>query len=270
MIHYATESGNPGSNNWSVLIHGLSCDLTDWDAVVKALPDNINSMVVDLRGHGHSVAMPGPYTMQQLGSDVVDLIKKQLPEAASITLVGHSMGTRVVLEVCNQMGDGISGVVFVDGSRQATPESGPVEDLLKEHFATEDAFKGFVTGMFVQMFDPKYGDAFGNAAIDRAVNVPKDTFNSLMVNLLEYDSSELPAALEKFNLAGNAKLTVLQSTTINENRERINLVEGQSVAYLDFVGELVPAARLQIVADTGHFIQLEKPLVVAEAIVACT
>jgi len=266
MIHHSIKTGNNDSNHWIVLIHGLSCDATDWAPLVSELPQDSNTVLVDLRGHGHSASLPAPFTMQQLALDVVDILGN-LPPEARLTLAGHSMGTRVALEVSNHLHEQVEHLVFVDGSRQATPDSGPLENLVAGHFSSDEKRHAFVRHMFGQMFAPHYAEQFGNAAVQRALDVPGDTLKALMLGLFEYDCNHLPEALDRFNQTSDAKLTVLQSTSVNENKDRAHLVTGQTVPYLEFIAGHVPRAKLQIVEDTGHFIQLERPGVIAEFLV---
>ena len=49
----------------------------------------------------------------------------------------------------------------------------------------------------------------------------------------------------------------LQSTYSNEKRERRTMTKGKDTPYLDMVRAAVPSARVEIIADTGHFPQLD-------------
>jgi len=40
--------------DWLVLIHGLGCDASMWDAVVAALPTDLGLVIPEIRGHGDS------------------------------------------------------------------------------------------------------------------------------------------------------------------------------------------------------------------------
>jgi pimeloyl-ACP methyl ester carboxylesterase len=54
-------------------------------------------------------------------------------------------------------------------------------------------------------------------------------------------------------------LLVLQTTRINEKRERATMRPGQITPYLDFIRASVPDARIEVLADVGHFPQLDAP-----------
>ena len=55
-----------------------------------------------------------------------------------------------------------------------------------------------------------------------------------------------------------APVMALQATFSNEKRERKTMVKGQSTPYLEMVRRAQPKAAIEIVADTGHFPQLDE------------
>jgi pimeloyl-ACP methyl ester carboxylesterase len=56
---------------------------------------------------------------------------------------------------------------------------------------------------------------------------------------------------------GLSQGVALQTTYSNERRERQTMREGQSSRYLDMLRTRVPSARVEIIADTGHFPRLD-------------
>ncbi|GAA1599145.1 3-oxoadipate enol-lactonase [Kribbella sancticallisti] len=66
-----------------------------WAPQVKALAERFRVITFDHRGHGESEAPPGPYSIEDLGGDVVDLLNESLIEKASY--VGISLGGAVGL-----------------------------------------------------------------------------------------------------------------------------------------------------------------------------
>ena len=45
--------------------------------------------------------------------------------------------------------------------------------------------------------------------------------------------------------------------TMDENRRRTSMKEGQTTPWLDHVRRHAPAARIEVVPDAGHFPQIE-------------
>ncbi|MER5392110.1 3-oxoadipate enol-lactonase [Saccharopolyspora sp. NPDC002686] len=57
-----------------VLSNSLGTDLTLWDDQVPALEREFQVLRYDQRGHGATPGRPGPYTLKQLGGDVLALL----------------------------------------------------------------------------------------------------------------------------------------------------------------------------------------------------
>jgi len=55
-----------------VFSHSLGADRTMWTPQLSALADEFHLLAVDTRGHGQSRVPPGPYSLAQLGQDVLD------------------------------------------------------------------------------------------------------------------------------------------------------------------------------------------------------
>jgi len=59
---------------WLVLSNSLGATLDMWDPQVVALSRDFRLLRYDTRGHGGSAVPPGPYTIEQLGTDVIGLL----------------------------------------------------------------------------------------------------------------------------------------------------------------------------------------------------
>ena len=59
---------------WLVMSNSLGTDLHMWDTQVAALSGHFRVLRYDQRGHGESTAPPSPYSMADLGGDVVSLL----------------------------------------------------------------------------------------------------------------------------------------------------------------------------------------------------
>jgi 3-oxoadipate enol-lactonase len=73
-----------------MLSNSLGTDLTMWDAQAAAWSKRFRVLRYDTRGHGQTSVTPGPYSMQQLGCDVVALIEALGVER--VHFCGLSMG----------------------------------------------------------------------------------------------------------------------------------------------------------------------------------
>jgi 3-oxoadipate enol-lactonase/4-carboxymuconolactone decarboxylase len=76
-----------------LLLGSLGSDLHMWDPQIRALSARAHVIAVDHRGHGGSPAPAGPYTMADLGGDVIALLDTLGLEA--VHFVGLSLGGAV-------------------------------------------------------------------------------------------------------------------------------------------------------------------------------
>jgi 3-oxoadipate enol-lactonase len=73
-----------------VLAPSLGATLEMWEPQVAALSEQVRLVRCDTRGHGRSAVPPGPYTLADLGGDLVELLDALELERASVC--GISLG----------------------------------------------------------------------------------------------------------------------------------------------------------------------------------
>jgi 3-oxoadipate enol-lactonase len=88
--------GRPGAPA-IVLVNSLGTDLRMWDAQVGALAERFRVVRLDTRGHGGSPVPDGPYSLADLGGDVLALLDELRIERAS--LCGISLGGAIAMWV---------------------------------------------------------------------------------------------------------------------------------------------------------------------------
>jgi pimeloyl-ACP methyl ester carboxylesterase len=242
--HVVTGSGRPPI----VFVHGFGCAHAAWNAQVAHLAPRHQCVAVDLRGHGATPGTPPECSIERYGADVAEVMRAlALPPAI---LVGHSMGCRVVIEAALQAPTHTAAVVLVDGSQFAPA----MATALRDTFAKPDGYATMVNGTFKDMFTPRSDPAVAASVIDRARRLPQPIGEKMMTDLQRYDVGRLTHSLASLRVP----LMAIQATWSNEKRERRPLTHGQTTPYLDMLRATVPAARIEIIADTGHFPQLDE------------
>src|ERR1019366_1736235 len=78
-----------------VLVNSLGTDLHMWDQQVAALCNDLRIVRYDCRGHGASSVPAGPYTISQLGHDLLALLDTLQIERTHIC--GLSLGGMIAL-----------------------------------------------------------------------------------------------------------------------------------------------------------------------------
>lgn len=242
--HVVTGQGRPPI----VFVHGFACAHTDWDAQVAHLSPRYRTVAVDLRGHGASPGLAAECSIERYGADVAEVMRAlDLPPAV---LVGHSLGCRVVTEAALQAPSHTAGVILVDGSQFAAA----MEAVLKERFATPEGYATITGGMFKDMFTAKSDASVAEAVVARALRLSRPIGEKMLTDLLRYDVGRFASSLASLRVP----VMALQTTYSNEKRERQTMGEGQTTPYLEMVRANVPSARVEVIADTGHFPQLDE------------
>ena len=103
-----------------VFVHGLFGQGKNWTTVAKGLADRHRVTLLDLPNHGHS-----PWTDRVDYVDMARLVAdelEQLDEPA--TLVGHSMGGKVAMQLALRRPELLRALVVVDVAPTAYPEYG--------------------------------------------------------------------------------------------------------------------------------------------------
>lgn len=93
-MHYEV-TGSSLSKQTVCFIHGLCCDLTDWEHQRTHFQDRYRVIGCDLKGHGYSAAPVEPVSIENWAADIAELLDSL--NVQNGVLVGHSMGCRVAL-----------------------------------------------------------------------------------------------------------------------------------------------------------------------------
>ncbi|MEZ5660181.1 MAG: alpha/beta hydrolase [Burkholderiaceae bacterium] len=259
MIHYDID-GEAGP--WLIFVHGLTCDGRDWRHQVSALAGGHRCLSVDLRGHGRSAHIDGPYDMETLAGDVAALMHGLA--IGDAVLIGHSMGTRVITALALQVPERVRALVFVDGSQQ-----GRGDPLQSRQDALAVLGEGpqqqtFTKRMFEAMFTQRCEDADRRAITDRARAMPAPVFRELFGNMSAWDAGRMEFALSQIR----QPVTVLQSTRVTPARERFSLRADERTPYLDMLRARVTNVSIEVIPEVGHFTQLEAAAPVSRIIAA--
>jgi len=232
-----------------LFVHGFACAHEDWQPQVAAF--NPRHMVIscDLRGHGASPGEPEACNIETYGADVAALLRALSLSGA--ILVGHSMGTRVVLQACLDAPDRVAGIVLVDGSFQAPAGERSAEDV--RQMIASVGYATWAGRLFEQMFFTPGATADRLRA--RAARLPEAIGTALFPKMVRWDARNMAAAFGRVGVP----LLAIQSTMLTPERKRVPLAPGGSTPFLDLVRSRAPHAQIEIVPDVGHFTMLEAP-----------
>ena len=235
-----------------VFVHGFSCSVSDWRHQIAALSNDYRCIAVDQTGHGRSGASARQLTMENLAADIAALVEHLDLQRA--VLVGHSMGTRVVLQAALDAKPRVGGVILVDGSSvPADPE-----EIRASVGAAMDAngyeawSDGLMTSLIIDTASPEDQEAIKTRARKLDPRNALDMFSGMM----SWDLNRFEDAHRELS----CPVAVLQSTSVirGEGWERKLIDEAPNSLWLDAWRER-PNAQIVTYPATGHFPMLEKP-----------
>lgn len=235
-----------------LFIHGYSCTANDWRLQIEGLSPSQKCIGVDLRGHGQSGPAHGENTMAAFAADMIAVLDGLHIERA--VLVGHSMGTRIALEVALQSPGRVSGLVLVDGSKvEADPRA--VRQAISAEIE-QFGFAGWSERNMGEMFLDGLAQSDRETILQRAIALGPGLGVELYENMTAWDQNRLSTAIKEVE----APVTVVQSTSIlpGESRRRCYVDEAPEAPWLEG-WRSAGRANIVTLAKTGHFAMLERP-----------
>jgi pimeloyl-ACP methyl ester carboxylesterase len=243
-----------------LLIHGWGASGLFFEDLARRLAAQFHVFVPDLRGHGVSTTGSGDASIEQLADDVRQLIRDRSIENA--TALGWSMGAHVLWRMI-AMGDAapLSGLIVEDMSPRIVNDadwalgmaSGLDADAsLRAVTAMREDWPAYARGFASKMYarqsalnDP----GLVAETVARLAETNPDAMAQLWTSMAQQD---LRSALPRMNLP-----------VLVTYGERSQAYSAETSEYLVSV---LPDARLQGFAHSGHSPHLEEPDAFAEAV----
>lgn len=106
------DEGDRSSADVLLLLHGWCCDSSTFSAQSKHFGGNRRIVVPNLRGHGTSDAPVQDYDLGMFVDDIVWLLDEL--DITLATVIGHSMGGAVGLELARRCPERVAGLFMID------------------------------------------------------------------------------------------------------------------------------------------------------------
>ena len=110
-VHSSSTGKGP---NTVILVHGWTCDESTWNSQVPELSKQYRVITLDLPGHGQTPSPKDGKLTMDLFARAVEAVRKE-SKADRVVLVGHSMGTPVIVQYARLFPQHTAALVFVDG-----------------------------------------------------------------------------------------------------------------------------------------------------------
>jgi len=274
--------GGANENTPTVVMEAAEFSLS-WDSVQPEVAKFTRVCTYDRAGLGWSEASPYPRTAANIVEELHTLLE-QAGEKPPYVLVGHSKGGMYVRLFAHTYPNEVTGMVLVDSSHEEQelrfPETitelnrkGRVQTITLLDIVRPLNSIGLVTPIIKNNSDVLLGTLPENVREMGLALVLKDTFFRTVVDeteALEDTFAEIRAA--KITTLGEMPLIVL--TAVDQFDALEGQVAAEDVEQLKSVAlelqtelsELSPKRKLMLVNESGHFIQVDQPQVVIDAI----
>jgi 3-oxoadipate enol-lactonase len=224
---------------WITWSHSLACSVRMWDPQIAAFKDKYRLLVIDMRGHGATSAPAGPYTLEQLASDVAGLLGHLKIEKTHF--VGLSIGGMIGQILADKHAALLDKVVLADTGHAQTPD---MQKQWEERIAIAQSkgMKPLVEPTLARWFTEPYRKS-NPAEVGRIGALIENTPVPGYVGCCQ--------AISKLNLTSRLK----------EIRRPVLAITGEqdgSAAATKFIGENVPGAKLVVIQQAAHIANVEQ------------
>jgi sigma-B regulation protein RsbQ len=228
-----------------VFIHGWCCDHTVWRDQAAAFNGKVRMLFVDLPGYGKSDKPKMDYTMDVFAKGVDAVLQDAGVEKA--VLAGHSMGTPVVRQFYRLYPDKTKGLIFVDGTLRPFAKDKAQAEQYAAMFK-EDTFKstapGFLNNMLTESTPAAVRDQIKELAMNATPHAAVSSWRGMLLD--EHVWKEDPVKVPAQAIMAKSRLWTDD--------------------YKEFIKKLVPGLDYREFDGVGHFLFMEKPKEVNEAI----
>jgi len=222
-----------------VFTGSLGTDLTMWLPQSDVLKPHFCTLRYDIRGHGASEVPPGPYSMDDLGSDLVALMDHVGIERAS--LCGLSIGGMISMWVAAHAPERVNRLVLCCTSAQLGPASAWID---RAATVRADGVEAIADVVLDRWFTPGFAAAHPEL-IERMraklIATPREGYAGCC------------EAIAAMDLTGDLPRITAPTLVISAAEDpSIPPEHGRRIA------ELIPGARFELVPDARHIASIEQ------------
>ncbi|NEA32851.1 3-oxoadipate enol-lactonase [Streptomyces sp. SID13031] len=230
-----------------VLANSLGATLRMWDPQIEALTQSYRVVRFDTRGHGGSPVPPGPYTIDGLADDVVELLDRLALE--QVHYVGLSLGGMIGMRLAAQHPDRVDRLAVLCTSALLGPASMWHERAAKVRRSGTASVAGTVVARwYTDPFQERHPEVVA-AAREMIGSTPSEGYSGCCEAIAAMD---LTADLARITAPTLAIAGAGDLATPPDHLARI--------------ASTIPAAALLVVPEAAHLANAEQPDLVTAAI----
>jgi pimeloyl-ACP methyl ester carboxylesterase len=246
-----------GSGPALLLLHGLGCDHRTWLPVLESLAASYTVIAPDLLGHGASDKPRADYSLGGYANGMRDLLTVLGIE--KVTVVGHSFGGGVAMQFAYQYPERTERIVLVS-SGGLGPEVSPAIRAI--------TLPGFHQAMAVLTLPGIRHVSGSTLRLLASTGLPGTRDLDEVAGV--YESFADPAARAATRHVVRAVVDLKGQVVTMSDRAYLTsqvpmcVIWGREdhvipVSHADNAGALAPSARVEVLADCGHFPHKDHP-----------
>jgi len=214
-----------------LFLHGAGGTHRHWGKQIRSLRE-ATLACLDLSGHGRSKGK-GRQTIEEYADLVAEFMAALALE--SPTVVGHSMGGAIALDLALRYGDRLGGLVLVGTGARLRVMPSLLEGLRGEFESTVDLLCRY---------------AYGPSASEEMVRLGREEMLAVGPEVLRGDF----LACDRFDVTGRLGEVRLPTLVICGEEDQLTPPK-----YSQFLVDHIQGARLVTIPEAGHMVMLEKP-----------
>jgi 3-oxoadipate enol-lactonase len=233
--------GGPSEGEAVVLSPSLGSNHTMWQEQRRALEAHgFRTVAYDHRGHGGALVPPGPYTIADLGGDVVALLDSLEIERAHF--VGLSLGGMTGMWLAANAPGRVGSLALCCTSAKLGPPEGWAD---RARAVRANGTGSVADAVISRWLTPAHAKRFPEQIA---------SLRQMFADIPDEGYAACCGAIERMDLTGDLpKITAPTLVIAGAEDPATPPEDGQRIA------ELIPDARLEIVENAAHLGNLEQP-----------
>jgi len=239
-------------------IHGYAGTPGSWDALRKCMSSrNLSGypeIVATLAGHSLKTHVPGPFDIETCAGQVL----RSLGSCPTI-LIGHSMGTRIAMEIAFLARSQVKGLLLVDGSNAPADPAQTAKDLQSriDRYGYASVMDETMRSMLIDGLE----SSTQVAMLKSIKQLPQKIAIDYVSSMAAWDSE----CFMRRMVSINQPVTIIQSTSLLVDRGWKRLpIDNQPTSLWLEAWSNHPEMDFHRLSGCGHYSMIEKPEFIAQ------
>lgn len=241
-----------GSGQPLVFVHGYPLNRMIWQPQVEGLSDLAHVLAPDLRGHGESQAVPGPYSMDMLADDLAGFLDA-LGISQPVILCGLSMGGYLAFAFFRRHPQRLKGLILTATRAAADSEQARANRDLAAAAARQGGVSAIADKMTPLILAPQAAEN-SPALVERVRGIMLNTS-------LEGVLGDLAALKERPDSTPDLRRIHVPVLVVHGEQDQI-------IPYTEAhaMHDAIPGCLWELIPNSGHLPCLENPVAYNQAL----